>query len=481
MSVAKISLKREASEKRLEAQTKLDELSGFLRRQVTGELEEGETRLSPEEIVTRKKGIQSLLDEASALEGVDNLDGVMKRDPKDMGGTAREIQQDFTAENGGRKGDAANAVAFKSVGDFLRSVRATTGETSEILDVRMTDQKRKHLDRLRKAAIRFAQGEPIAKELGDMELKTLVGDDDGSAGRGDFLIPTEYMSELLRIMGEQQQFANRARRIPMSRRTVIFPRLAQTTAADTRPIFSFAAVTKIAEAATKPEREPTFEQLSLTAIKYAAYVEASDELLMDSIVDLPPVLIDLLTSAISYEFDRDTMRGAGTTEPQGWIGSDAEYVVNRTTSQEINFADILEMEARFFGTDGIYIFNQSAIPEIYGLAQNNLIVWNRDLTARVPGTLFGREMVRTHKLPQLGVKGDFNLVDPSFYLVGELQAISVASSIHYRFRNDVTAWRAMYRATGAPWPAGPFSMESDGTNLTYEVSPFVVLGDDVTS
>lgn len=473
-----IALSRAAGEKRQQAQAKLDELKAQVTKQATGEVADGETRLTAEEIAERKTEIQELIAEAAAIDGLDDLDKVASR--KDgVSDEARKILQggDGTAVPGDdtkeRKGP------FKNIGDFIRAVAANQ-DHGYAYDG-MTQEKRQALTYLNKQSREFEKSNGDAsmplKELGDLDLKTLVGDDTGSSGRGDYLVPTEHMTELLRTMGEGQQFANRARRVPMSRRTADFPRLAQTTASDTRPMFSFAAVTKIAEGAQKPEREPTFEQLTLTAVKYAAYVEAGDELLSDNIIDgdLPPVLIELLTAAIAYEYDRDTMRGSGTAEPQGFIGHASAYEVNRQTTQNISTTDIFNMESRFFGQDGVYLFHPSEIPQLYGLAASNVIAWNRDLASSVPGVLMGRPLVRTVKLPVSNNEGSVCLVDPSYYLVGDLQRVTVASSIHYQFRHDVTAWRALFRAAGTPWPANTFSAEAAGGSKVWEQSPFVVL------
>lgn len=461
----RITLKKEAGEKRAEANRKLEELQDTLKKQVNGDLAD-DSQLTAEEIKQRREEIDELQTEAKELEEVVRLEDIGKR--ADVSDEGRRIL------NEGAGSEKGNRSTFKSTGEFLRAIRTIHGNFDMPVD--MNETQKRALGWARKTATMLDNGERLPeKELGDTDLKTLVGDDTGSSGRGDYLVPTEHMSELLRVMAEQQQFANRARRIPMSRRTVDFPRLKQTNADDTRPLFSFAAVSKIGEGVQKPEREPTFEQLTLTAIKYAAYVEASDELLLDSIVDLPPVLIDLLTSAIAYEYDRDTLRGSGASEPQGVIGSNAEYAVNRQTSGDIEITDIFNMERRLFGDNAAYFFHPSVIPEIYSLQSNNIIVWNPDLADDAPGTMLGRPMVKTHKLPTEGKKGDLLLADPSFYLVGDLQRVTVANSIHYQFRNDVTAWRATFRAAGTPWPAGTFSHEAAGSSKTFEVSPFVTL------
>ncbi len=485
--MATIALKKKAGELREQARAKHEELKAKVMRQAEGQLGDDETQMTQEEIAAEQKAITTLIDEAKSYEGVDKLDDIMGR--RDLDPNARRIIDNNTDEGTGKK----ETPPFETIGRFLRTVRKLGG-ISEVINLEEPTQEQIfYLSALWRGATNFAKGEPVGKiatsgdehdrSFKEFEEKALVGDNTGSAGRGDFLVPTEHMAELLRTMGEQQQFVNRARRIPMTRRTLDFPRLAQTTASDTRPMFSFAAVTKIGEAVQKPEREPVFEQFLLTAFKYAAYVEASDELLSDSIVGLPPVLVELLTSAIAYEFDRDGIQGAGgSTEPQGFIGSAAEYAEGRNTLNTVVLDDILSMSARHFGgAQSIWLAHRSILPHIGVLAQSNVLFWHRDFSQGVPGTILGLPLVFTDKCPVIGLKGDLSLVDPTFYLYGDLQRITVASSVHFQFRNDITAWRAIFRAAGAPWPAGTFSHESSGSAKTWEVSPFVVLRQTVVS
>lgn len=496
-----IKLKREAGELRTVAQKELDELKEFAERQISDTLKDGESRLTAEEIAEKRGAIQGKFNEAMEIEKLVDFDDLMARPAEQMSGGAAGLKEVINALRGDKDAGPQSVSGFPSLGGFLRGVRSLGGEFEGQTE-RLSKEQMVSLRKLHSLATAYQRGDtdvnlaektlfgapsmPGSDEGGKrayegLEGKALVGDDNTSAGRGDYLVPTEHMAELLKVMGEVQQFANRARRIPMSRRTLDFPRLAQTTVADTRPLFSFAAVTKIGEGVQKPEREPTFEQLLLTAIKYAAYLEASDELLSDSIVSLPPVLIQLLTEAIGYEFDRDTMRGVGTTEPQGFIGSTAEFVVNRITASQIALGDIWAMESRFFGGNPMYLYHPSTIPQLYALQASNIIVWNPNVATNAPATLLGHPLVSSHKLPLLGAKGDICLVDPMFYLVGDLQRITVMNSIHFKFRNDITAWRATFRAAGTPWPAAPFSHESSGAAFTYRVSPFVVLGVPATS
>lgn len=454
---------RAASQKRIDAQKKWEQLEQDLRDQLSGKAETG-TRLSHEEIADRREEISNLLAEAKELEGLNSLERMMTHDGASEG--ARRIYNE--AAGGTTPGGQQRRSTWKSFQQFMRAVAGVEQD--------LTPEQKRALNVAREGARAMAHGDPIsAKSLEEMESKTLVGDDSGSTGRGDYLVPAEHMAELIRAMGESQEFLNRTRRIPMVRPTAKFPRLVQDDGDNTRPIFGFAAVSKIAEGAQKPEREPVFEQVTLQSHKYAAYLEASDELLSDSIVPAQPLLASLLTEAIAYEADRDGMRGSGVGEPQGFIGSDAEYEVNRQASVDVQLSDIFNMEERFFGSDGVYLFHPSLIPDLYGLADSNVIVFHPNLAESAPATLLGRPLIRTSKLPALGNTGDLSLVDPQMYLSGVVNGIVVESSIHYQFRNDVTAFRAIARIAGVPALGGTLSHEASGGTKTFEVSPFVVL------
>jgi hypothetical protein len=56
-------------------------------------------------------------------------------------------------------------------------------------------------------------------------------------------------------------------------------------------------------------------------------------------------------------------------------------------------------------------------------------------------------------------------------------ALTIQSSIHYKFRDDITAYRFFARAGGLPIPTSTYSYKSTASTKDYAVSPFVVLDD----
>ena len=73
----------------------------------------------------------------------------------------------------------------------------------------------------------------------------------------------------------------------------------------------------------------------------------------------------------------------------------------------------------------------------------------------------------------LGTQGDILLADWSYYLIGDRQATTIDSTNIFRFRDDITSWRAVHRVEGQPWLSQPFTLADGATTI----SPFVILGD----
>jgi HK97 family phage major capsid protein len=95
---------------------------------------------------------------------------------------------------------------------------------------------------------------------------------------------------------------------------------------------------------------------------------------------------------------------------------------------------------------------------------------NQGLTTTPPATLLGRPIYFTEKCKALGTAGDIILADLSYYLIGDRQKLTMATSQHVRFTTDETAWRFVERVDGQPWVDAKFQPANGST-----LSPFVTL------
>lgn len=316
---------------------------------------------------------------------------------------------------------------------------------------------------------------------------TIIGDTSDASG-GEFLLPLQQEQSIFSVDNVQPGLLERAQRFTVAGRTLRIPYLDQYDAAFTRPMAGIANVTIVGEGGEKPEKEPQFLQRLLTAYKWAAYSEIGDEVLAD---DMTGQLASTVIKAVGGQTmnainESITIDGSGSSQPLGALNANnaALYTVNRETSQNVTVADVFEMDARHLdGPGSFWLAHVSLKPEIYGLtlSGNTLVSWISDLRSAPQAMLLGKPIIWTHLTSLKGVAGDLALINPAHYAVGMRQSLTVESSIHYRFRNDITAYRFFARAGGIPIPTGTFSYKSSGSTKTYEVSPFVQLGDDATS
>lgn len=351
---------------------------------------------------------------------------------------------------------APNARGFKGFGNFLEAVYGATfkGVAHPGLSYKAFDDK----------------GEPEIA-LGRKDLVENVG------AAGGFLVPTEYLAELMRVRALMGIVRQRARVIRMTRRSVDIPVLDQTgTTAGQSHYYGGVVPSWTEEAAAKDETEPKFRQITLTAHKLVTYTEASDELLADSAVSLEDLLSGLFVDTILNEAEWAFINGTGAGQPQGIVTAPATIVEPRAAAGAIGLADIFNMVSDFQGQNPIWIAHQSTMPSILGLngpAGNPSYVWIGNGRDAMPTTLMGYPIYFVENALPLGTQGDLILADWSKYLIGERQGIAVDASKHYRFRYDLTAWRAVYRVDGQPWLSTPITYRDGAT----QVSPFVVLGD----
>ena len=168
------------------------------------------------------------------------------------------------------------------------------------------------------------------------------------------------------------------------------------------------------------------------------------------------------------------MNGTGAGQPLGVIGAPATIAVPRAVAGAIGINDIFNMLRDFQGVSPVWVANQRTMPQILNLngpAGNPSYVWIGNGRDQMPTTLMGYPIFFVENAADLGARGDIGLYDFSKYLIGDRQAVTVDSSKHYRFRNDITSWRAVHRVDGRPWLSTPITYRSGN----QQVSPFVVL------
>lgn len=364
------------------------------------------------------------------------------------------------SENKGAPQDGP-APEFKSMADFYTAVWMNTFRS------------RRH-----RALKPFYDGEEPdtskVREDGWSESKDLL---ESVGASGGFLVPEEQRNELLQWTPELTAIRERATIIPMRRRSVRIPTLDQTGTTAGQPHWWGGVLAKwTEEAGEKDETQPKFRQINLVAHKLVCYTEASDELLADSAISLEGFLGAAFNGVISWYQNYAFVNGTGAGQPQGIITAGATITVPRAGAGAIALADVINMVEAFQGVNPVWFASRQALSNLMllnGPALNPSYVFMPSARDAMPHTLFGYPLIFSEMCPALGTAGDLILADWSKYLIGDRQQVTVDSSKHFQFQNDLTAWRAVSRVDGQPWLSAPLTYQDGAT----EISPFVILGD----
>lgn len=319
-------------------------------------------------------------------------------------------------------------------------------------------------------------GVPDAYKLGVQ--KDLL---EGAGADGGFLVPEEFRAELLMLALEAAVVRSRARVIPMASSSVRFPAIRDASHATN--VFGGVSGTWVGEGGdtSSATNQPTFMQILLTARKLTGYTVASNELLADSAISLEALINSLFADALAYFEDDAFINGTGAGQPLGILNADALIAVAKETGQAattIVYENIVKMYSRMLPQSigrAVWIAHPDTFPELAKMALSvgtgGSAVWISNVAGGPPATIFGRPLILTEKAQTLGTAGDIYFVDLGFYLIGDRQSLTVASSMHQNFNTDEMVWRFVQRVDGRPWITTALTPRNGSNTL----SPFVDL------
>jgi HK97 family phage major capsid protein len=383
-----------------------------------------------------------------------------------------EITRQGGDDNLTRIDTSASRTEFRSMADATAEVRSVVAKSFPNIGAYL------------RAATRGPQNSAEAAAL--RQVDTMTRTITGATNGGEFLLPLTQVPEIFSVDNTQPGMFQLARRYNVPGRSLRIPYLIQDegTSVLNRPMAGkIANVTIVGEGATKPTREPTFGQRLLTMFKYAAISQFGDELLGDDFTgELPGEVTAAVGGQVVNKINEDvTQDGGGTTEPVGALNAanTALLAVNRAVAGTFSAADAFAMyERHTHGPNSVWMVTRRGLSKLFALqtTNNTMVTWLANLRDKPQMLLLGLPVIVTDLLPTVGTKGDFALVNPDFYAMGLRQALTVESSIHVAFVQDVTTYRFVARAGGIPIPTGTFAYKVDGSgNKVDEHSPFVVL------
>jgi HK97 family phage major capsid protein len=225
----------------------------------------------------------------------------------------------------------------------------------------------------------------------------------------------------------------------------------------------------------------TFGQKRLNSHKLTAYTEVPNELLADGIA-FEAYIRNAFPAALSFYEDDAFINGNGVGQPLGYQNSAAAVTVTKETGQAagtIKWENIVKMYSRMLPASlgkAVWIVPPAAFSELATMALNvgtgGSAIWLNNGQVGPPMTILGRPVIISEKAPALGSAGDISFVDFGYYMIGDRQAMTAESSGHFKFQNDVTAFKVTERVDGRVWLGSALTPKNNGSTL----SPVVLLG-----
>lgn len=172
--------------------------------------------------------------------------------------------------------------------------------------------------------------------------------------------------------------------------------------------------------------------------------------------------------------DERAIKGTGAGEPMGVLNFEAARGVDRDTSSQFNFADVLKMRKHMYPRATTFNWEVSLdlYEEVAGMKDGNerLIMLAGDATRGVPDLLHGRPIHWSEVNPAAGDRGDVMLVDWSYYYIKEGSGPYLTVNPYYDTDREIVATYLTWKMDADTWVREPLTLKNGMT-----VSPFVVL------
>ncbi len=219
-----------------------------------------------------------------------------------------------------------------------------------------------------------------------------IGEDE----HGGYLVPDEYQRTLIEALQDQNIFRQLAHVISTSSGDRKIPvAVSKGTAA------------WIDENAAYPESDDTFGQISISAYKLATMIKVSDELLHDSVFDVPSYIAREFARRIGAAEEEAFFVGDGVGKPTGILSATggAEIGVTSASATAITFDEVMDLYYSLrspYRKSAVFIMNDSTVKALRKLKNgNNDYIWQPSVTAGQPDTILNRPVYTSSFVPTL--------------------------------------------------------------------------------
>ena len=254
----------------------------------------------------------------------------------------------------------------------------------------------------------------------------------GVESEGGYLAPDEYQRTLIEALEEQNIFRQLAHVISTSSGDRKIPVVA-----------SKGTASWIDEEAAYPESDDSFGQVSIGAYKLATMLKVSEELLNDSVFDLPSYIAREFARRIGAAEEEAFFTGNGTGKPTGVLNATggAETGVTAASATAITMDEVMDLYYSLrapYRRNAVFIMNDSTIKAIRKLKDgNSQYLWQPGMKEGEPDRLLGYRLVTSTHMPVIAA-------DAKPILFGDLTSYWIAD----REGRSMQRLNELYAATG---------------------------------
>lgn len=216
----------------------------------------------------------------------------------------------------------------------------------------------------------------------------------GTDSEGGYLVPDEYEHTLIEALEEQNIFRQLAHVISTSSGDRKIPVVA-----------SKGTAAWIDEEAAYPESDDSFGQVSIGAYKLATMIKVSEELLNDSVFDVPSYIAREFARRIGAAEEEAFFTGDGSGKPLGILAATggAGTGVTAASATALSFDEVMDLYYSLrapYRRSSVFIMNDSTVKLLRKLKNGNGdYIWQPSVTAGTPDTILNRPVYTSSYMP----------------------------------------------------------------------------------
>jgi HK97 family phage major capsid protein len=276
----------------------------------------------------------------------------------------------------------------------------------------------------------------------DFDLRTATS---GTAGNAGNTKQTTFVAQVIEAMRERSPFLNRTRILTTGGgETMEWP------VKNGRPT---ANVGIVAENTAYLKSDESWTKTNIGAYKYGVIVEATQEIVDDSQLDILGILAQDAGESVADKVVADLLVGDGTGKPWGWVTrSAAGKTVTDSTATNLNGDAIIDLQHSLlspYRRNAVFMMNDTVLAKVRKLKDSTgQYLWQPSVTAGAPDTLLGTSVLTDPNMPTGAGAKVITYGDPSKYLTRQVKNLRVVRSDEYGFDRDVVAFKVTWRGSG---------------------------------